>query len=152
MKVRIGTSTTKGELLKAFDDEAVGTKFGDDKISMHSVFNKLTGKVTRFAFLGEVFKETHPAYTDFDEEIVPLEMVKESDPVVAIFEIELDEIDFFVFERKALADPIRETKFESFVENIKAMRIFNLPEYNGMHCMTILTRIEKEELLGVVPV
>lgn len=152
MKVRVRISTTKEELLKAFDNEAVGTVFGENKISMHSVYNTLTGKATRFAYLGEVYKESNPTYDAINIGLFPLEMVSTEDILLAVFELDIDEKEDILFERKALPADISETEFNSLVERIKDLRVIDLENYNKRFCQIILTRVKEEELLGVMAV
>lgn len=152
MNVRVRISTTKKELIKAFDSEATGTIFGKNNISMFKVFNELTGKVTKHAHLAEVYKESNPIYAALRMGLLPLELVSEDAILLAVFETEVNEREDIVFGRKALPADITETELDSFIENIKDERVIDLEDYDKRYCQMILTRIKEEELLGVMPI
>lgn len=152
MNVRVRISTNKEELTKAFEGEATGTIFGKNNISMFKVYNELTGKVTKHAHLAEIYKESNPIYHAIHIGLLPLEMVSAGDILLALFELEIDEKEDILFERKALPSDITETEFNTLVKNIKDLRVFNLEKYDKRYCQIILTRLKEENLLGVTAI
>lgn len=148
MKVRIRISTTRQELESILNDEKVATI--TENFNIMNVYETISGKTTKCALLGEIYKQSDNGYENLSSGILPIELAGKNNFLMAVIEREIDENKYIIFKRTAFRSELMKTPEKELIEGIKNNKILDLKNNDDNYKCIILTDLKREEIIGAL--